>query len=88
MAHGAVHLRTDFVQSVLEHNPQSGQQLLSFTSELNEEATRQVHLACGQPAAKLYDALRWFAAKQKVTAVSGISVQLHPSGLLLTSTWS
>ena len=85
MAQIADHLRTAFVQSVQDHGV-GGQQLLSLSSDLNVEATRQIQLTCGQPTASLCDALRWLSAQGKVMAVTSVAVQLHPWGLFLTAT--
>ena len=85
MAQIADHLRTAFVQSVQDHG-EGEQQLLSLSSDLNVEATRQIQHACGQPSASLCDALRWLSAHGKVVAVTSVAVQLHPSGLFLTAT--
>ena len=85
MAQIADHLHTAFVPSVQDHGA-GGQQLLSLSSDLNVEATRQIQLACGQPTASLCDALRWLLAQGKVVAVTSVAVQQHPSGLFLTPT--
>ena len=80
MAQVADHVCTAFIRSC------GTQQLLSLSSDLIAEATRQIQHACGQPPASLCDALRWFSAHGKVVAVTSVAVQLHPSGIFITAT--